>query len=98
MLSSSQDIEEKRYLDVNQGPSLWYKCEKNDLLQSKARSCQYQCTYKIWINSIKDIERKRKNYDRRTDRWTNKWTEGQTTQILYSPPPPFQSGAIMSKK
>ena len=45
---------------------------------------------------IKDIERKRKNYDGRTDRWTNRRAEGQTIQILYSPP--FQSGAIMSKK
>ena len=96
MLSSSQDIEGKRYLDVNQGPSPWYKCEKNDLLQSKARSCQYQCTYKIWINSTKDIERKQKIMtDEQTDGQTNGRKDRQPKSYIA---PPFQSGAIMSKK
>ena len=26
----SQDIEQKQNFGVNQGPQLWYKCEKND--------------------------------------------------------------------
>ena len=38
----------------------------------------------------------RRYYDRRTNKWMDEQMEWQTTQILYSPPPLFQSGAINS--
>ena len=44
----SQDIGQKRNFGVNQGPKLWYKSAKNDMHQSQASSCQYECIIKIW--------------------------------------------------
>ena len=43
----SQNIEWKRYFGVNQGTLLFYKFGKNDMPQSQARSCQYECISKI---------------------------------------------------
>ena len=44
----SQDIGRKLKSDINQGQYLCYKFAKNVSEQSQTRSCQYQCTYKIW--------------------------------------------------
>ena len=41
-------IERKQNFGVNEGPELWYKYANNDVGQSQARSCQYECIYKIW--------------------------------------------------
>ena len=43
----SKDFYRKQYSGINQGSKLWYKCVKNDVLQSQARSGQYECIYKI---------------------------------------------------
>ena len=44
----SQDIERKLNFDQIKGHNSGKKCAKNDMQQSQARSCQYECIYKIW--------------------------------------------------
>ena len=44
----SQNIEGKRNFGINKGPYLWYKFQNNNVSQLQARSCQYECIYKIW--------------------------------------------------
>ena len=53
----SQDIQRKQNSDVNQGPSLLQNLAKNDGQQSQARSCQCQCAYKIWSDSVISFSR-----------------------------------------
>ena len=60
------------------------------MYQSQARSFQYQCTYKIWINSIKEFSRywtETKNYDRRTNKPAQEQTEGGTDGMTDNPNP-----------
>ena len=62
LLICSQDIEQKRNFGINQGPQLWYKYAKNDVCESQARSCQYECRKKLGGKmsvSSQDIERVR---------------------------------------
>ena len=45
-----QDIGWKRTFGVNQGSLLWYKFCQIDVYQSKARYCQYDCIYEIFLS------------------------------------------------
>ena len=44
----SQDIERKLNFDQIKGHNSGKNVLKNDMQQSQARSCQYECIYKIW--------------------------------------------------
>ena len=48
----SQDIVGKRKSGVNEWPLLCFKCAINDVELSQARSCQFECIYQIWWNSL----------------------------------------------
>ena len=44
---ASRDIHWTGNFGINKGQLLWYKFLKKVVQQSQARSCQYECIYKI---------------------------------------------------